>query len=159
VFEHKHLYRQTYNKGIYPGSNYTIPFGKAALRRPGTDLVVVTWGAMVQRSLLAAQQAEQDGISAAVLDLRTIAPYDWERIAECVKETSRVLVVQEDQLTCGFGAEIGVRIAGELFPYLDAPVGRVGALDVPVAYHPQLEEAILPQAHDILAGIRKIAQY
>ena len=136
-----------------------IPFGKASLRREGDHVLVVTWGALVQRSLLAAQQAEKDGISVAVLDLRTIAPYDWEAIASLVRRTSRLVVAHEDQLTCGFGAEIAARAAGELFGYLDAPVKRVGALDVPVAYCPDLEEAILPQASDVLAAIRETADY
>jgi 2-oxoisovalerate dehydrogenase E1 component len=157
--EHKHLYRQTYNKGEYPGSDFMIPFGKATLRREGDDLLLVTWGALVQRALLAAQQAEKDGVRTAVLDLRTIAPYDWAAIAGLVKRTNRVVVAHEDQLTCGFGAEIAARIAGELFDHLDAPVKRVGALDSPVAYSPDLEEAILPQAADILAAIRETAAY
>jgi 2-oxoisovalerate dehydrogenase E1 component len=157
--EHKHLYRQTYNKDPYPGPDYTVPFGRSQVRRAGSDLVIVTWGAMVQRSLLAAQQAEADGISVAVLDLRTIAPYDWEGIARLVRATNRVVIAHEDQLTCGFGAEIGVRIADELFSSLDAPVTRVAALDVPVAYQPVLEEAILPQAADVLKAIRRVAQY
>jgi 2-oxoisovalerate dehydrogenase E1 component len=157
--EHKHLYRQTYNKVEYPGKEFMIPFGRASLRREGSDVVVVTWGALVQRSLLAAQQAEKDGISVAVLDLRTIMPYDWEAIASLVQRTSRLVVAHEDQVTCGFGAEIAARAAGELFGYLDAPVRRVGALDVPVAYCPDLEEAILPQASDVLAAIRETADY
>ena len=157
--EHKHLYRQTYNKAEYPGKDFMIPFGRANLRRDGSQVVVVTWGALVQRSLLAAQQAEKDGISVAVLDLRTIAPYDWDAIASLVRRTSRLVVAHEDQLTCGFGAEIAARAAGELFGYLDAPVKRVGALDVPVAYCPDLEEAILPQASDVLAAIRETADY
>jgi 2-oxoisovalerate dehydrogenase E1 component len=157
--EHKHLYRQTYNKGEYPGREFMIPFGRANVRRDGTDVTVVTWGALVQRSLLAAQQAEKDGISAAVIDLRTIAPYDWTTIAEFVARTNRVVVAHEDQLTCGFGAEIAARIAGELFEHLDAPVRRVGALDAPVAYCPDLEEAILPQAADVLKAIRETARY
>ena len=157
--EHKHLYRQTYNKVEYPGKEFMIPFGKANLRRDGTDVAVVTWGALVQRSLLAAQQAEKDGISVAVLDLRTIAPYDWDAIATHVRRTNRIVVAHEDQLTCGFGAEIAARAAGELFGYLDAPVKRVGALDVPVAYSLILEEAILPQASDVLAAIRETADY
>ena len=157
--EHKHLYRQTYTKGEYPGSEYMIPFGKANLRRDGDHVIVITWGALVQRSLLAAQQAAKDGISAAVLDLRTIAPYDWEAVASHVKRVNRVVIAHEDQLTCGFGAEIAARIAGELFEHLDAPVRRVGALDTPVAYHPDLEEAILPQAADVLKAIRETAHY
>ncbi|PYR64239.1 MAG: dehydrogenase [Acidobacteria bacterium] len=157
--EHKHLYRQTYNKAEYPGKDFMIPFGKASLRRDGADVVVVTWGALVQRSLLAAQQADKDGLSVAVLDLRTIAPYDWDAVASHVKRTGRIVVAHEDQLTCGFGAEIAARVAGELFEYLDAPVKRVGALDVPVAYYPDLEEAILPQANDVLKAIRETARY
>ena len=136
-----------------------VPFGKGALRREGTDLVVITWGALVQRSIVAAQQAEKDGISAAVFDLRTIMPYDWDGIAALVKKTNRVIVAHEDQLTCGFGAEIAARIADELFDDLDAPVKRVAAMDCPVAYHPELEERILPQTADVLAAIRQLAAY
>jgi len=157
--EHKHLYRQTYNKGAYPGDNYMIPFGRGSLRREGTDMVVLTWGALVQRSLLAAQQAEKDGVSVAVFDLRTIMPYDWDGIAELVRRTSKVIVAHEDTLTCGFGAEIAARIGDELFEYLDAPVKRVAALDCPVAYCPDLEERILPQSADVLAAIRQLAAY
>jgi 2-oxoisovalerate dehydrogenase E1 component len=157
--EHKHLYRQTYNKGIYPGPDYMIPFGKGSLRRDGTDMVVLTWGALLQRSLLAAQQAEKDGISVAVFDLRTIMPYDWEGIADLVRSTSKVIVAHEDTLTCGFGAEIAARIGEELFEYLDAPVKRVAALDCPVAYCPDLEEKILPQSSDVLAAIKALAAY
>ena len=157
--EHKHLYRQTYNKGVYPGSDYTVPFGKAVTRREGTDLTVITWGALVQRTLLAAQQAEKDGISVRVLDLRTIMPFDWDAIAAAVHATNRVIVAHEDQLTCGFGAEIAARIADELFDVLDAPVRRVAALDAPVAYAPGLEEVILPQTTHLLKAIVQLARY
>jgi 2-oxoisovalerate dehydrogenase E1 component len=157
--EHKHLYRQTYNKSPYPGAEYMVPFGKAAVRREGTDVVVVTWGALVQRSLLAAQQAEKDGISAMVLDLRTIMPFDWDTIAAAVRQTNRLVIAHEDQLTCGFGAELAARAADDLFEHLDAPVRRVAALDTPVAYCPELEEAILPQSSDVLKAIREIARY
>jgi 2-oxoisovalerate dehydrogenase E1 component len=157
--EHKHLYRQTYNKSAYPGPDYMIPFGRATERRAGNDVVIVTWGALVQRSLLAAQIAEKNGTSVGVIDLRTILPYDFEMIAETVKRTSRVIVAHEDQLTCGFGAEIAARISEELFEYLDAPVTRVGAMDTPVAYAPELEEAILPQTDDLLKAIEKVAEY
>jgi 2-oxoisovalerate dehydrogenase E1 component len=157
--EHKHLYRQTYTKSEYPGSDFMLPFGKASLRHEGSDVAVITWGALVQRTLVAAHQAEKEGITTAVLDLRTIAPYDWESIAALVKKTSRVVVAHEDQLTCGFGAEIAARIAGELFQYLDAPIRRVGALDAPVAYSPELEDAILPQTHDILKAIKDTVRY
>lgn len=157
--EHKHLYRQTYNKSEYPGADYMIPFGRSAVRRDGTDLVVVTWGAMVQRSLLAAQQADKDGVSVMVLDLRTIAPCDWDGVAAAVRRTNRVIIAHEDQLTCGFGAELAARIASDSFDHLDAPVRRVAALDTPVAYHPDLEDAILPQASDVLAAILETARY
>ena len=157
--EHKHLYRQTYNKGEYPGAGYMVPFGRGVVRREGTDVVVLTWGALVQRSLLAAQQAEKEGFSVAVFDLRTILPYDWTGISALVQGTNRVIVAHEDQLTCGFGAEIAARIADELFHYLDAPIRRVAALDCPVAYAPDLEEAILPQAADVLTAIRDVCRY
>jgi 2-oxoisovalerate dehydrogenase E1 component len=157
--EHKHLYRQTYNKGEYPGADYMIPFGKAAVKREGADMVVFTWGALVQRSLLAAQQAEKDGVSVAVVDLRTIIPYDWDTIAEYTQKTNRVIIAHEDQLTCGFGAEIAARISDELFEYLDGPVKRVAALDCPVAYAPILEETILPGSADVLNAIRDLAAY
>jgi 2-oxoisovalerate dehydrogenase E1 component len=157
--EHKHLYRQTYNKGEYPGRDYMIPFGKAAVRREGTDVTVLAWGALVQRTLLAAQLAEKDGISVQVLDLRTIMPFDWHGITAAVKKTNRVVIAHEDQLTCGFGAELAARIADELFAYLDAPVRRVAALDTPVAYYPDLEEEILPQSADVLKAVRELARY
>ena len=157
--EHKHLYRQTYNKAPYPGPEYMVPFGKARVRREGTHVVVLTWGALVQRSLLAAQQAEKVGLSVKVVDLRTIMPFDWDTIVESVRSTNRVVIAHEDQLTCGFGAELAARIADELFEFLDAPVRRVAALDAPVAYCPDLEEVILPQSADILKAIEAIAHY
>ncbi len=157
--EHKHLYRQTYNKGQYPGADYMIPFGKAAVKRDGTDITVVTWGALVQRTLLAAQQAEKEGVSVQVLDLRTIMPFDWYAIAESVKKTNRLIIAHEDQLTCGFGAELAARAASDLFEYLDAPVKRVAALDTPVAYCPDLEEVILPGSSHVLEAILETARY
>jgi 2-oxoisovalerate dehydrogenase E1 component len=157
--EHKHLYRQTYNKGVYPGPDYTLPFGRAQVKRDGTDVTVVTWGALVQRTLLAAQQAEREGVSVRVIDLRTLIPYDWDTIARAVRETNRLVVAHEDQLTCGFGAELAARVAEELFDFLDAPVKRVAALDVPVAYCPDLEEVILPQSADVLRAIQHAARY
>ncbi len=157
--EHKHLYRQPYNKGPYPGPDYTVPFGRASVVRDGRDVVVFTWGALVQRSLLAAQQAEKDGISAAVVDLRSIIPYDWETIAAYTQKTNRVVIAHEDQLTAGFGAEIAARITEELFEFLDAPIKRVAAKDSPVAYAPVLEETILPGSADVLKAIRAAAAY
>jgi 2-oxoisovalerate dehydrogenase E1 component len=157
--EHKHLYRQTYSKGAYPGADYMVPFGRANVARDGTKVAVFTWGALVQRSLLAAQQAEREGISVAVIDLRSIIPYDWETITTYTRKVNRVVIAHEDQLTCGFGAEIAARISDELFEYLDAPVKRVAALDCPVAYAPMLEEVILPSAADVLKAIRAQAVY
>jgi 2-oxoisovalerate dehydrogenase E1 component len=127
--------------------------------REGSDVTVVTWGALVQRTLLAAQQAEREGISVRVIDLRTIIPYDWDTIARAVRETNRLVVAHEDQLTCGFGAELAARVAEELFDHLDAPVKRVAARDVPVAYCPDLEEVILPQSADVWHAIQYAAMY
>jgi 2-oxoisovalerate dehydrogenase E1 component len=157
--EHKHLYRQTYNKHPYPGPEYMIPFGRADVTKDGKDVVVFTWGALVHRSLVAAQQAEREGISVAIVDLRSIIPYDWDTIAAYTRRTNKVVVAHEDQLTCGFGAEIAARISDELFEYLDAPVKRVAARDCPVAYAPVLEEAILPSSADVLTAIRTLAAY
>jgi 2-oxoisovalerate dehydrogenase E1 component len=157
--EHKHLYRQTYNKGLYPGPEYMIPFGKAARVREGTDLTVITFGALVQRSLVAARQGEADGLSPEILDLRSLAPYDWDAIAESVQKTGKALVVHEDSRSFGYGAEIAARISEELFEHLDAPVRRVGALDTFVGYNPALEDEILPQVRDVLAAMRELAAY
>ena len=157
--EHKHLYRQAYNKSPYPSDDFMIPFGKAKIVREGSDISIITYGALVQRSLVAAKQAEQQGISVEVIDLRTLSPYDWNAIAQSVKKTSRVIVAHEDSLSCGYGAEIAARISSELFADLDAPVRRVAALDTFVAYAPQLEDAILPQVADVLEAITEIHGY
>jgi 2-oxoisovalerate dehydrogenase E1 component len=157
--EHKHLYRQAYNKSQYPPDNFLIPFGKARTVREGTDLSIITYGALVQRSVVAAKQAEAQGISVEIIDLRTLAPYDWEAVAATVKKTSRVIVAHEDTRTHGFGAEIAARIGDELFEYLDAPVRRVAALDTFVAYAPQLEDAILPQPDDVLRAVIELRAY
>ncbi len=156
--EHKHLYRQAHNKNVYPGVDYMIPFGKSEVRREGTDVVIITWGALVNRALLAAELAKQDA-SVMIIDLRTISPYDWSGITEAIELTNRVIIAHEDQLTCGFGAELAARIADELFDHLDAPVKRVAALDCPVAYFPDLEEEILPQTSDILKAIQQLVKY
>jgi 2-oxoisovalerate dehydrogenase E1 component len=157
--EHKHLYRQAYNKSQYPPDNFMIPFGKAKRVREGTDLSIITYGALVQRSLVAARQAEAQGISVEIIDLRSLAPYDWEAVALSVRKTSRVIVAHEDTLSWGYGAEIAARISAELFEYLDAPVRRVAALDTFVAYAPQLEDAILPQVADVLQAITELHKY
>ena len=152
--EHKRLYRETYGRAPYPGADFAIPFGKAKIVRPGTDLTLVTYGAVVPRALQAAQTAErQHGISVEVIDLRTLNPYDWEAIAESVRKTSRVIVAHEDMLSWGYGAELAARIADELFEDLDAPVKRVASMDTFVAYQPVLEDAILPQPETILKAI------
>jgi 2-oxoisovalerate dehydrogenase E1 component len=157
--EHKHLYRQAYNKSAYPGDDFMIPFAKAKKVREGKDLTIVTYGALVQRSLVAARQAGQEGVSVEIIDLRSLVPYDWDAIVESVKRTNRVIVAHEDSLSFGYGAEIAARIANELFEYLDAPVKRVCALDTFVAYAPQLEDAILPQAADVARAIAELKAY
>jgi 2-oxoisovalerate dehydrogenase E1 component len=157
--EHKHIYRQPYAKGPYPGPDYRIPFGKARLAREGTGVSVITWGATVNRALLAAQRLEAEGISVEVIDLRSILPYDKEAIGRSVDKTARALVLHEDQLTAGFGGEIAAFIAEHHFDSLDAPVRRVGAADTPVGYAPDLEDAILPQVDGITEAIRSLAQY
>jgi 2-oxoisovalerate dehydrogenase E1 component len=157
--EHKHLYRQAYNKSPYPGDDFMIPFGKAKTVREGTDLSIITYGALVQRSVVAAKEAEKQGISVEIIDLRSLSPYDWETIAESVKKTSRVIVAHEDSLSWGYGSEISARISNELFEYLDAPVRRVAALDTFVAYAPQLEDFILPQSADVLKAITELHSY
>jgi 2-oxoisovalerate dehydrogenase E1 component len=157
--EHKHLYRQTYNKSQYPGPDFMIPFGKAKVVREGTDLTIITYGALVQRSLVAAKQAANEEISVEVIDLRSLNPYDWRAIERSVRKTNRALVVYEDCVSWGYGAEIAARIADELFDQLDAPVKRVAALDCFVAYAPDVEDAILPQTNDVLEAIHDIAAY
>jgi 2-oxoisovalerate dehydrogenase E1 component len=154
--EHKHLYRQPYNRSPYPGPDYMIPFGKARLVKEGSHVTVVTYGAVVQKALQAAEKLDQEGFHVELLDLRSLNPYDWEAIARSVRKTSRVLVAHEDCLSWGFGAEIAARIADELFDHLDAPVKRVGALDTYVGYHPNLEKEILPQAQTIEHALRQL---
>ena len=157
--EHKHLYRQAYNKSPYPGDDFMIPFAKARTVREGTDLSIITYGALVQRSVVAAREAERQGISVEIIDLRSMSPYDWDAIAETVKKTSRVIVAHEDSLSWGYGSEIAARISNELFEYLDAPVQRVAALDTFVAYAPQLEDVILPQSADVLKAVTELHSY
>ncbi|NJD11543.1 MAG: dehydrogenase [Gemmatimonadetes bacterium] len=151
--EHKHLYRQVYNKGCYPGPDFMIPFGKAAVVRPGEDLTVVACGALVKRSLDAARAAAEQGIDVEVIDLRSLNPLDLETIAASVRKTGKVIVAHEDSLSWGIGSEIAARIADELFPWLDGPVRRVASLDTWVAYAPQLEDVILPQTDDVLKAV------
>ena len=157
--EHKRLYRETYGRAPYPGQEFAIPFGKAKIVRPGTDITLVTYGAVVPRALQAAQQAQRQGIEVEVIDLRTLNPYDWEAIATSIKKTSRVIVAHEDMISWGYGAEIAARIADELFDFLDAPVRRIGSMDTFVAYQPILEDVILPQPDTILKAILSLKAY
>ncbi len=159
-FEHKRLYREMYGRAPYPGPDFALPFGKAALVRPGSDLTLITYGAIVPRALQAAGQARREyGIEVEILDLRTLNPYDWEAIAASVRKTSRALVAHEDMLSWGYGAEIAARIGDELFDDLDAPVRRVAAMDTFVAYQPVLEDAILPQPETILKAIVSLKSF
>ena len=157
--EHKHLYRQVYNKSQYPSSEFMIPFGKAKKVREGSDVTIVTFGALVERSNQAAKRLEQQGITVDLIDLRSLVPYDWEAIAESVKKTSRVIVAHEDPISYGYGAELAARISDELFEYLDAPVRRVGAIDTFVAYAPQVEDFILPQSEDVEKAVLELMKY
>ena len=155
--EHKHLYRQTYNKAPNPGPNFMIPFGKAKVVRQGRDLTVVTYGAVVQRALVAAKELEErDGVSVEVIDLRSLSPVDWEAITASVTKTSKVLVAYEDARSWGYGAELAARIADECFPWLDAPVKRVASTDTFVGYAPRLEDFILPQVEDLARAMRDL---
>src|SRR6185437_8281713 len=158
--EHKRLYREPFNRGAHPGKDFCIPFGKARIAREGSDLTVVTYGAVVQRALQAAEKlAHERGANIEVMDLRSLAPYDWEAIAASVRKTSRVLVAHEDVLSFGYGAEIAARIGEELFEHLDAPVRRVAAKDVFCAYQPELEDVILPQAEDLRQAMAALLRY
>lgn len=158
--EPKHLYRQTHNRGPYPGPDYMVPFGQARLVQAGNDLTIITYGSTVHRSAVAAKTLEkEDGVEVEILDLRSLSPYDWEGIAASVKKTSRALVVHEDCLSWGYGAEIAARVSDELFKHLDAPVRRVAAMDTFCAYQPALEEAILPSAADVLGAARELLAF
>ena len=157
--EHKHLYRQPYNRSENPGPDFTIPFGKARLVKEGSDLSIITYGALVHRAEVAAAQLEREGISVEIVDLRSLSPYDWEAIAATVRKTHRVIVAYEDMLSWGYGAEIAARIADELFEELDAPVRRVAAMDTFCAYQPKLEDVILPQTGHILDAVKKLLEY
>jgi 2-oxoisovalerate dehydrogenase E1 component len=156
--EHKRLYREPYNRSQHAGAEYMIPFGKARIAKPGSALTIVTYGALVQKALQAASLVERkrDDWTIEVLDLRSLAPYDWEAIKTSVEKTSRVIVAHEDCVSWGYGAELAARIADEMFHHLDAPVRRVGALDTWVGYHPQLENTILPQVEDLVREAERL---
>lgn len=157
--EHKHLYRQTYNRAPYPGPEHSIPFGKANTVVHGDDITIITYGALVRRSIEAQRVIGAANIGLDIIDLRTLSPYDWEAIAQSVKRTGRAMVVHEESRSHGFGAEIAARISDELFDYLDAPVRRVASLDTFVGYHPNLEQHILPQVEDIVAAVRALKAF
>jgi 2-oxoisovalerate dehydrogenase E1 component len=157
--EHKHLYRQPYNRSEYPGSDFTIPFGKGRIVREGTDVSIITYGALVHRAEVAAAELGREAISVEVMDLRTLSPYDWEGIVATVRKTNHVIVAYEDSRSWGYGAEIAARIADELFDDLDSPVRRVAATDTFCAYQPKLEDVILPQTEDIVRAVRELSAY
>jgi 2-oxoisovalerate dehydrogenase E1 component len=157
--EHKHLYRQPYNRTPYPGADFTIPFGKARVVREGTQVSIITYGAVVHRAEVAAASLDREGISVEVVDLRTLSPYDWDAVAATVRKTNRVIVAYEDSRSWGYGAEIAARIADELFGDLDGPVRRVAATDTFCAYNPRLEDEILPQTEDIVRAVRDLLSY
>jgi 2-oxoisovalerate dehydrogenase E1 component beta subunit len=156
-FEHKHLYRRI--KAEVPDERYVTPIGKARLHQEGSDITLITWGAMVYTAEEAAQQLENDGVSVEIIDLRTILPWDKPAVLESARKTSKVLVLHEDTRTGGFGAEIAATIAEEAFEDLDAPVRRITAPDTPVPFSPPLEKAFIPQVDDVVAGLRELAEY
>ena len=157
--EHKHLYRQPYNRSENPGPDFTIPFGKARLVKEGSDLSLITYGALVHRAEVAAAQLQREGINIEIIDLRSLSPYDWDSIAATVRKTHRVIVAYEDMLSWGYGGEIASRIADELFEELDAPVKRVAAMDTFCAYQPKLEDVILPQVAHLTAAVKQLLEY
>ncbi|HET7150526.1 MAG TPA: alpha-ketoacid dehydrogenase subunit beta, partial [Candidatus Acidoferrum sp.] len=157
--EHKHLYRQPYNRSENPGPDFTIPFGKARVVKQGSDLSIITYGAVVHRAEVAAAQLQREGVHVEIIDLRSLSPYDWEAISATVRKTHRVIVAYEDMLSWGYGAEITARIADELFDELDAPVRRVAATDTFCAYQPKLEDVILPQVDHITAAVKQLLEY
>jgi 2-oxoisovalerate dehydrogenase E1 component beta subunit len=156
-FEHKHLYRRI--KAEVPEERYTTPIGKARIHRDGTDISVITWGAMVYTAEEAAQQLDADGVSVEIVDLRTVMPWDKAAVLESARKTSKVLVLHEDTRTGGFGAEIAATVAEEAFEDLDGPVKRIAAPDTPVPFSPPLEKAFIPQVDDVVAGLRELAEY
>jgi 2-oxoisovalerate dehydrogenase E1 component beta subunit len=158
-FEHKMLYRNPKIKQEVPADDYIVPIGKAAIRREGADLSIITYGAMVYTALDAAEKLQQQGIDAEILDLRSLLPFDKEAVVETVKKTSKVILLHEATRTGGMAGELTAVINEEAFEYLDGPVMRVTAIDTPVPYSPPLEEFFLPQVEDILKAARSLAAY
>src|SRR5713101_7709194 len=156
-FEHKHLYRRI--KAEVPEERYTVPIGKARIHREGSDLSVITLGAMVYTAEEAAQQLESDGVSVEIVDLRSILPWDKAAVLESVRKTSKALILHEDTRTGGFGGEIAATIAEEAFEDLDAPIRRIAAPDTPVPFSPVLEKAFIPQVDDVVRGLKELIQY
>ena len=157
-FEHKHLYRRI--KGEVPDGEHTVEFGKARIHREGTDISIITYGAMVYTAEEAATAvAEREGTSVEIVDLRTITPWDRQAVLDSVAKTSKVIVLHEDTHTSGFGAEVAATIAEEAFEDLDAPVARLTAPDTPVPFAPPLEKAFLPQVEDVVAAIDRLSAY
>jgi len=152
-FQHKKLFAQT---GPVPEGEYLIPLGKGDIKRHGTDITIITYSRMTYFCLEAAEQLEKEGIEAEVIDLRTLKPLDFDLIATSIQKTFHALVVHEACLTGGFGAEIAARIGEELFDYLDAPVMRIGAKDVPIPFSPVLERYVLPQVEDVVEGAKRV---
>ena len=156
-FEHKHLSRRI--KDEVPDERYTVPFGEARTHREGDDISLITWGAMVYTADEAAQKLQDEGVSVEILDLRTLAPWDKDAVLSSVEKTSKALILHEDTLTGGFGAEIAATISEEAFESLDAPVRRIAAPDTPVPFSPPLEKAFIPQVEDVVAGLKELAEY
>jgi len=156
-FEHKYLYRRI--KGVMPAGDHVVPIGKARIAREGTDVSIITYAATVYKALEAAEQLAEHGISVEVLDLRTLAPLDDEAIIATVKKTNRLLIVHEDTRTGGIAGEITARVSESCFEWLDAPILRVTAADIPLPYSPPLEDYVLPQTADIVRAIRRLASY
>jgi 2-oxoisovalerate dehydrogenase E1 component beta subunit len=156
-FEHKFLYRRI--KDEVPADDYVVPLGQAAVRRAGTDIAVITYGAMVWTALEAAQELEKEGLSLEVVDLRTLLPYDEQTVLASVRKCNKVILLHEDTRTGGMASELAALIAEQAFEDLDGPIVRVTAPDTPVPYSPPLEEYFLPNAQKVAAAARKLAEY
>ena len=156
-FEHKYLYRRI--KGVMPAGDHVVPIGKARIAREGTDVSIITYAATVYKASEAAEQLAEQGISVEVLDLRTLAPLDDDAIVATVKKTNRLLIVHEDTRTGGIAGEITARVSESCFEWLDAPILRVTAADIPLPYSPSLEDYVLPQTADIVRAVKRLASY